>query len=256
MQFHEQLISLRKQKGLSQEQLGEQIGVSRQTVSKWETGVTTPELEKLIQLGDFFDLPLDRLVGRSREEKEDAPADAPDGRTVYIPLRFHYEYKSRRTVAGLPLIHINIGQGLYKARGILAIGTMARGVVSLGVVSAGLISLGAVSAGLISIGALALGLLLAAGGAAVGTVAAGGLAMGILAMGGLAVGVYSLGGCALAAKIAAGGYAHAPIAMGDQGSGGMFFDMHTALPDAVRSAILTRFPGTWKWIADLFSSVV
>lgn len=64
------------------------------------------------------------------------------------------------------------------------------------------------------------------------------------------------GGCALAAKIAAGGYAHAPIAMGDQGSGGMFFDMHTALPDAVRSAILTRFPGTWKWIADLFSSVV
>ncbi len=40
MQFHEQLISLRKQKGLSQEQLGEQIGVSRQTVSKWETGVS------------------------------------------------------------------------------------------------------------------------------------------------------------------------------------------------------------------------
>lgn len=254
MKFHEQLISLRKQKGLSQEQLGEQIGVSRQTVSKWETGVTTPELEKLIQLGDFFGLPLDELVGRENPRKEQAP---PAGeRTVYVPLRFHYEYKSRRTVAGLPLVHINIGQGIYKAKGILAIGTIARGVISLGVASAGIISLGAVSAGLISIGALALGLLLAAGGAALGTVAAGGLAVGILAMGGLAVGVYSLGGCALAAKIAAGGYAHAPIAIGDQGGGGMFFDIHTALPAAVRSAILTRFPGTWKWLADLFSSVV
>ena len=38
MTFQEQLIFLRKQKGLSQEQLGEKIGVSRQTISKWELG--------------------------------------------------------------------------------------------------------------------------------------------------------------------------------------------------------------------------
>ncbi len=54
MNFQEQLIFLRKQKGLSQEQLGEKIGVSRQTISKWELGSTTPEMEKLIQLSDFL----------------------------------------------------------------------------------------------------------------------------------------------------------------------------------------------------------
>ena len=48
MEFREQLMELRKQRGWSQEQLGAKIGVTRQTVSKWETGDTTPELAKLI----------------------------------------------------------------------------------------------------------------------------------------------------------------------------------------------------------------
>ena len=49
MEFREQLMELRKQRGWSQEQLGAKIGVTRQTVSKWETGDTTPELAKLIE---------------------------------------------------------------------------------------------------------------------------------------------------------------------------------------------------------------
>ena len=48
MTFGENLIRLRRQQGLSQEQLGMRIGVSRQTVSKWELNDTTPEMEKLI----------------------------------------------------------------------------------------------------------------------------------------------------------------------------------------------------------------
>ena len=48
MEFRNHLMELRKQKGWSQEQLGERIGVIRQTVSKWETGDTTPEMVKLI----------------------------------------------------------------------------------------------------------------------------------------------------------------------------------------------------------------
>ena len=43
MTFQEQLITLRKQQGLSQEQLGSKLGVTRQTVSKWELGITTPK---------------------------------------------------------------------------------------------------------------------------------------------------------------------------------------------------------------------
>lgn len=50
MTFQERLITFRKQQGLSQEQLGYELGVTRQTVSKWELGVTTPEMDKLIRL--------------------------------------------------------------------------------------------------------------------------------------------------------------------------------------------------------------
>ena len=65
MTFHENLFRLRKEKGLSQEELGNRLNVARQTVSKWETGETTPELEKLIQLAEFFEISMDELVGRN-----------------------------------------------------------------------------------------------------------------------------------------------------------------------------------------------
>lgn len=58
----ENLYKLRREKGLSQEQLAEIIGVSRQTVSKWENGTSTPELEKLILLSGCFGIPVDELV--------------------------------------------------------------------------------------------------------------------------------------------------------------------------------------------------
>lgn len=62
MSFGQNLLSLRKGKGLSQDELGAQLMVSRQTVSKWELGETTPEMDKLILISEFFDLSLDELV--------------------------------------------------------------------------------------------------------------------------------------------------------------------------------------------------
>ena len=50
----ETIYRLRRQSGLSQEQLAEKIGVSRQAISKWEGGLSTPELEKLIALSACF----------------------------------------------------------------------------------------------------------------------------------------------------------------------------------------------------------
>ncbi len=64
MTFSENLMALRKKHGLSQEGLGALVGVSRQTVSKWELGSTTPELDKLVALSEYFDVSLDELVGR------------------------------------------------------------------------------------------------------------------------------------------------------------------------------------------------
>ena len=126
MTFQERLITLRKQQGLSQEQLGYELGVTRQTVSKWELGVTTPEMDKLIQLSDFFHISIDELVGRGTPEPASEEAETEQAQTAreihYVPYHWHYEYKSRRTLFGLPLVHINIGrwipgQKLHRARG-------------------------------------------------------------------------------------------------------------------------------------------
>lgn len=62
MTFAEKLQELRKNSGLSQEQLAEQCNVSRQAVSKWESGSGYPEMEKVLQLCDIFKVDLDYLM--------------------------------------------------------------------------------------------------------------------------------------------------------------------------------------------------
>ena len=59
----ETIYRLRRRAGLSQEQLAETIGVSRQAISKWESGTSTPELDKLLALSECFHVTLDELTG-------------------------------------------------------------------------------------------------------------------------------------------------------------------------------------------------
>ena len=66
----ERIYTLRRKSGLSQEQLAEKIGVSRQAISKWESGTSTPELEKLIALSKCFNITVDELTtGRESTAK-------------------------------------------------------------------------------------------------------------------------------------------------------------------------------------------
>ena len=58
----EKLYKLRKESGLSQEQLAEQLKVSRQAISKWESGNAVPESEKLIAISRYFGVSLDYLL--------------------------------------------------------------------------------------------------------------------------------------------------------------------------------------------------
>lgn len=62
MNFNEKLIKLRKERGLSQEELGAAVGVSRQTISKWELAQSYPDFQKLVLLSDYFKISLDTLV--------------------------------------------------------------------------------------------------------------------------------------------------------------------------------------------------
>lgn len=62
MKFNERLLEIRKKQGLSQEELGMELEVSRQTISKWETGQSYPDFQRLVLLSDYFNMTLDELV--------------------------------------------------------------------------------------------------------------------------------------------------------------------------------------------------
>lgn len=71
MDLGERLYQLRKARNLSQGEVADALGVSRQSVSKWENNTSVPELDKLVKLGELFGLTLDELV-----KGEAAPAPA------------------------------------------------------------------------------------------------------------------------------------------------------------------------------------
>ncbi len=261
MEFSENLMRLRRERGLSQEELGNQLGVSRQTVSKWELGQTTPEMAKLIELSRLFDISIDELTGNYREEPfaDNTETTGSAGDTF---RNSKYEYKSKMRLFGQPLVHIHVGFGsMPRATGIIAIGNRARGIIALGFLPIGLIAIGPVAAGLLlAIGGGAFGGI-AIGGLAVGGFAMGGGAIGIVAMGGGAIGVYAMGGGAIGSRVALGGYARAYIAAGNRVSGviefpssvrgnGGFSDID---PEVFKHAIMQTFPGTWKFIAEMFA---
>lgn len=67
MIFADKLIQLRKKSGWSQEELAQQMHVSRQSVSKWEGAQSVPDLEKMVQLSRLFNVTTDYLlkIGRA-----------------------------------------------------------------------------------------------------------------------------------------------------------------------------------------------
>ena len=88
MNFSEILIQRRKQLGLSQESLAEKIQVSRQAVSKWETGEAMPDMTKLIALADALEMTLDALCGRTfatQAVNHSAPAKPAPKRRTWVP---------------------------------------------------------------------------------------------------------------------------------------------------------------------------
>lgn len=62
MKFNDRLLDLRKRRGLSQDELGEHLNTSRQTISKWENGSSYPDFHSLILLSNFFNVSLDVLM--------------------------------------------------------------------------------------------------------------------------------------------------------------------------------------------------
>ena len=70
MTFAEKLKSIRKQAGMSQEQLAEKLSVSRQAITKWETGAGIPDIENLMVISGLFGISIDELLGNKGVEKK------------------------------------------------------------------------------------------------------------------------------------------------------------------------------------------
>lgn len=60
--FSDNLLALRQEKNLSQEELGNDLFVTRQSISKWESGEVTPDLNKIQMIADYFNVPVEELL--------------------------------------------------------------------------------------------------------------------------------------------------------------------------------------------------
>ena len=81
--FHENLIQLRKLKGLTQEALAEKVGVTRQAIAKWEAGDSVPDLEKCRLLAETFGVTLDDLANYEPDAEIGQNAPPPKGKHLF-----------------------------------------------------------------------------------------------------------------------------------------------------------------------------
>lgn len=102
MKLPEKLLTLRKRSGLSQEALAEKLGVSRQTVSRWELGTAQPELGSLLPLCRLFGVPAEALLDDAQDLPEISPS-TPERK----PLR------NRRRLGWLALGMGLLGNGVF-----------------------------------------------------------------------------------------------------------------------------------------------
>ncbi|MBQ7322854.1 MAG: helix-turn-helix transcriptional regulator [Clostridia bacterium] len=264
MTFGEKLSKLRKEANYTQEQLADVLGVSRQSISKWESDIAYPETDKLIRMGGLFGCSMDYLLKEEVTEKqgtaprEEAPREGAAFRRQWRALL--RERKSEKTVLGMPLYHIG-----RNAHGVFAVGLRARGIFSLGLLSCGVISLGLLSLGVVSFGLLALGMLsfgtlavglLAAGAIALGLVAAGAVSVGIASFGACSVGCFSTGALAIGKYLAIGDYARAAVAIGKTEAQGSVYQCFGSIPPSERTQIAAwldaNVPPLLGWAKAIF----
>lgn len=86
MNIADRIQYLRKQKGYSQEELADKVGVSRQAVSKWESEQSTPDLEKVITMSELFEVTTDYILKGIEPLPKDVTQPKKNQMPVYFPL--------------------------------------------------------------------------------------------------------------------------------------------------------------------------
>lgn len=259
MTLGEKLSKLRKEYNYTQEQLADILGVSRQSISKWESDIAYPETDKLVKMGKLFDCSMDYLLKEDISEKQGLQPTEKVSLGDKLKLQIH-ERKSEKMIFGMPLYHIGRNaHGFFaiglKARGIFSFGLMSRGVFSFGLLSLGVVSIGLLSLGLISAGVFTAGLL-AVGSIAFGLFAAGAISIGLISFGALSVGCFSTGALAIGKYAAVGDHAYAMIAIGQTVADGSVFshigDLTTADIPKVVEWLDGNVPSWLGWAKEIF----
>lgn len=197
------IYKMRKEKQLSQSELGEMVGVSNKAVSKWETCESNPDLSLIKKLAAALGVTVDELMNCRKSEINDGRG----GKANYLGIKGvmektnqSFEFVSdKKTKKGKPYLHINFGMDnngkIRKANGVFAIGIIAKGIISVGLISCGVISFGLLAIGLLAFGSIAIGALIAIGGIAIGAFSVGGVSIGFYAVTGefgKAIGAYTV----------------------------------------------------------------
>ena len=260
MNTGEKIARLRKENNYTQEQLAALLGVSRQSISKYESGVTYPETDKLIHLSELFGCTVDYLL-KDNEEEPDGYAgtaeqsDKKEAFSINFVNRWqNFECKSEKQVFGMPLWHIG-----KNAKGVFAIGLKAQGIVAFGILSRGLVSFGFCSLGLLSFGLFALGLL-SAGCFSLGGLAFGAIAVGIIACGAVAIGEFSIGALAIGHYFAMGDHAYGMFAFGDTKAAGEVFEQLGEVTELGKrmavKAMRQELPKCYQWIVKIIEKIL
>lgn len=102
------LKSIRKSKGLSQEELAIKLNVVRQTISKWEQGLSVPDAEMLISISEVFDTPVSTLLGENLSESKEDDLKVISEKLEIINLQLSQRKKEKRKIIHWTLISLCI----------------------------------------------------------------------------------------------------------------------------------------------------
>lgn len=106
MDLAEKLLNLRKANGLTQEQLAEKLGVSRQSVSKWESGQAVPELDKVIAICEVFHVTADYLLKPSDMDILSVKTKMLEKQQKNLEDEIHKKERKRNIILGCVAIYL------------------------------------------------------------------------------------------------------------------------------------------------------
>lgn len=104
--LNENIKTLRKSKGLSQQELAVKLNIVRQTVSKWEQGLSVPDSDMLISLSEVFETPVSTLLGETVAQTETDPFKAISEKLEVINLQLAQRKTTRRKMIHWSLISL------------------------------------------------------------------------------------------------------------------------------------------------------